>query len=449
MRVARISHMKHPIPPIKYGGSHRSMTQMTAFQAAICAHDITIYGSADSRIIEFTHQIAEKLGLSSEINQAGNVISITTANGQKGYVRFRTTGHNAIGYGNPDREKRNRELFQLLIGDEKAHPFDIIHVHRPEPIGKYIIPAGLGHKMLTHVHNIVLFDGYEKQRYPLICISHSQAKALQEEYDANVLAVIHHGLDKFTHHLTTRHAGYLGWVGRFEARKGAETAIKIAKAANKPMVIAGTFNTSDQIDHFNNVIRPLIDITDTKFLDWVANWPPEAIAQEIEKIGAGIGTTCPVIFTGSVNETQKQTLYGNAMATLFPTQWREPFGRVIIESMACGTPVIGTVQIGDIHCGAVEEVIEHGLTGIHIKGTNQNEIVLKSVAALRHIPNISRTNVRRVFERNWTSERLAREIDRAYRRFLAQYQPQAGLSAPKEKLDKHGQLSPKTIDLSL
>ena len=436
MRVARISPMRLPIPAVENGGTQRSVAQMTAFQAAICAHDVTLYGPADSRIIQFTHQIAEELSLSSEINQEGNIISVTSTNGQKGFVRLRTTGHNATGYGNPDEEKRDRELVQLLIGDEKNHPFDIIHVHTKK---NHIIPAaGLGHKTLTHNHNKGLYKGYKHLRYPLICISHSQAKALKEKYDANVFTVIHHGLDNFTYHLTNRHAGYLCWVGRFIAEKGAETAIKIAKAANKPLVIAGTINTSNQVGHFNNVVRPLIDITDKEFIDRVANWPPEAIAQEIQKIGASIGTTCPVIFTGSVNEAQKQTLYGNAMATLFPIQWPEPFGRVMIESMACGTPVIGTVQIGEIHCGAVEEVIEYDVTGIHIKGTNQDDIVLKSVDAIRHIPNMSRINVRKIFERDWSSERLAKEIDQTYREFLAQHKQQANLCYHgREVIDEH------------
>ena len=431
MRVARISTMRQPIPTVGYGGRERSMAQMTAFQAAICAHDITIYAPADSQIIQFTHQIANKLGLSSKIDRESNTISVISAKGKEGFVRLRTTGHKATGYGNSDEEERNSELVQLLIGDEQAHPFDIIHVHINKLVPKYLIPAALGHKTLTHNHNKGLYKGYQNLRHPLICISHSQAKALQAKYDANVFAVIHHSLDKFTHHLTTQHAGYLGWVGRFIPKKGAETAIKIAKGANKPLVIAGTVDNPKAVanDHFNNVIRPLIDITDREFLDRVANWPPEAIAQEIQKIGAARGTTYPIIFTGSVNEAQKQTLYGNAMATLFPIQWPEPFGLVMIESMACGTPVIGTVQVGDIHCGAVEEVIENGITGIHIKGIDRDEIVLKSVAALRHIPNLSRTNVRRVFERDWTSERLAKEIDRTYRKFLAQPKLQASLTA--------------------
>ena len=440
MRVARISNMRLPIPPVEYGGTQRSMAQMTAFQAAICAYDVTLYGPADSRIIQFTGQISEELGLPSEINQEGNIISVRSANGEKGFVRFRTTGHNAPGYGKSHEEKRTRELVQLLIGDEKAHPFDIIHTHNSKLIPKYLIPADLGHKMLIHLHNKRLFKGYEEKKYPLICISQSQAKAVQKKDGANVFAVIHHGLDRFTYHLTTPHAGYLGWVGRLTAEKGTETAIRIAKAANKPLVIAGMADNSSAsaVEYFENVISPLIDFTDTEFLDRVANWPPEAIAQEIKQIGAGIGTESPVIFAGSVNEAQKQTLYGNAMATLFPIQWPEPFGRVMIESMACGTPVIGTVQIGDIHCGAVGEVIEHDVTGMHIQGVNQDEIVHKSVAALRRIPNISRTNVRRVFERDWTSERQAKELDRAYRKFLAQHKQQAGLSAHRETT--HNQL---------
>ena len=426
MRVARINTMHRPIPTIN--GKTTSMAQMTIFQAAICAHDVTVYGPADSRIIQFTGQIARELGLPSEINKEGNIISVISANGQKGYVRLRTTGHNATGY---VEEKRERELVQLLISDEKDRPFDIIHVHRKKLALEYLIPSGLRHKTLTHVHSETLFKGYEEQRYPLICISHSQAKAVQEKYNANVFAVIHHGLDKFTHHLTNQHAGYLSWLGRFSAAKGVETAIKIARAANKPLVIAGRINhgRASAVDYFENVVRPLIDITDTEFLGRVANWPPQVIAQEVKKISAGIGTTCPVIFTGPVNEAQKQTLYGNAMATLFPIQWGEAFGRVMIESMACGTPVIGTVQIGDIYCGAVEEVIEHGVTGMHIRGSNQDEIVRKSVDALRHIPNLSRTNVRRVFERDWTSERQAQELERAYSKFLAQHKQQADLSA--------------------
>ena len=87
------------------------------------------------------------------------------------------------------------------------------------------------------------------------------------------------------------------------------------------------------------------------------------------------------------------------------------------------------MQIGDIYCGAVEEVIEHGVTGMHIRGANQDEIVRKSVDALRRIPNLSRTNVRRVFERDWTSERQAKVLERAYRKFLAQHKQQADLSA--------------------
>ena len=420
MRIARINTMLQPIPAVGYGGTQRSMAQMTAFQAAICAHDITLYGPADSTIIQFTQQIAQKLSLFSEINKKGNTIAITTSKGQKGFVRLRTTGHKAIGYGHTDEEKRNLELLQLMKDDDKVDPFDIIHVHLKRIEPKYLIEAGLGHKMLTHIHGKRLFKDYKKHRYPLICISHSQAESLQKKYDANIFAIIHHGLDKFTHHLTTKQAGYLSWVGRFIAEKGADTAIKIAKAANKPLLLAGTFDNSKQLDYFQNVIKPFIDVIDTEFLDRIANSPPETIAQEIRYIGSCIGTKSPVIYTGPVNEAQKQTLYGNALATLFPIKWREPFGRIMIESMACGTPVIGTVQIGEIYCGSVEEVIEHGVTGVHIKSIDQDEVVLQSANAIRHIQEINRANVRKIFERDWTSERLAIEIDQAYNKFLEQ-----------------------------
>ena len=413
--------MRQPYPPLDYGGTQRSMVQMTIYQAAICAHEITLYGPAESTIINYSAEFAKKLGLDIAINQKGDTIKIKNADGRIGSITLRTTGHNATGYGNLDEKKLNEQLFELLVEDEKKSPYDIIHSHFKDHTVMTLIPAGLGYKTLTHNHNVRLF-GYEQYKYPVICISYSQARNLKKRYGALVYEVIHHGLDPFTYYATTDHAGYLTWIGRFVRDKGADVAIKIARKVKKPLILAGTIYSSNNIskEYFDNEIKPFINISDPSFLDRIFGMTPDQIKQEIEQIAGRTGASAPVILAGPGNEIQKQTLFGNAMGTLFPVKWQEPFGRVMIESMACGTPVIGYVKVGSIQCGAVEEVIEDGVTGFHVKAENDEDAINKAVEAVLRLPEINRKRVREVFDSDWNSERMARQIDATYKRCLGE-----------------------------
>jgi len=416
LRVARIGTMTQPVPATEYGGIQRSMAQMTAFQAAICAHDVWVYASADSAIVSFTKDIADKLGLEAKTSEDGCAVTIKTAEGRVGRVILRHMGVDSIGYENPDEKNIQADLFGLFLCDEKRAPFSVIHSHYAGITSNDLLPRGLGHKTLTHQHTGTLPDSYPEKRFPLVCISDSQAALLQEKYNANVAAVIPHGLDSFTHDFSAQSAGYAAWIGRFLENKGAHRAIEIARKANMPLVMAGMVYDKKPKSalYFQNDVAPHIDITDTTLLTRMAGMTPTEAAHEMARLVAQSGKPNPVIFVGAANDSQKQALYGNAAATLFPIAWPEPFGRVMIESMACGTPVIANRRVGTIDCGAVADVIDEGVTGTMITAANYDDSIAQAVTALTGLRHFDRAEVRRVFDEKWTSERVARQIAALY-----------------------------------
>lgn len=434
MRIARLGSMNQPIPAVEYGGTQRSMAQMTAFQAAITAHDITLYGPADSGIIAFTADIAEKLDLTYRVAENGESIAIHNADGRTGHVRLRHTGINATGYDDAHDAARNAELLDLFLADEWRAPFDLIHSHYRHFTTETLIPKNLGYKTLTHQHTGSLGPDYKQFRFPVICISESQAASFRRK-DAPIAGVVHHGLDSFTHQPTTKHAGYLAWIGRFLPDKGADRAIAIAQLAGKPLIIAGTIyeKKPESAVHFESDVQPHIDIHDDTLLSRMAQMTPAQVRDEIEGLIIASGKADPVIFAGSANESEKQALYGNAQATLFPISWAEPFGRVMIESMACGTPVIGNVRLGAVDCGSVREVIADGVTGMHIDAEDIQESIRKSASAVCQTGLMDRSSIRAVFDRDWASERVARQLDGIYRAYLAGHAGLETVSTPSSE----------------
>jgi len=132
----------------------------------------------------------------------------------------------------------------------------------------------------------------------------------------------------------------------------------------------------------------------------------------------------------------QQTLFENACATLFPICWAEPFGRVMIESMACGTPVIGNIRVGSVFCGSVEEVIEDGVSGFHVDATDPDDAIAKAVLAAARISELDRRVVRQIFDRDWNSVRVAREIDAAYRRYRSVWNYQPAYTSARYRVSK-------------
>jgi glycosyltransferase involved in cell wall biosynthesis len=158
---------------------------------------------------------------------------------------------------------------------------------------------------------------------------------------------------------------YLAFLGRISPEKRPDRAIEIARQAGLKLKIAAKIDRADRM-YWEQRIAPLIESN------------PE------------------VEFVGEIDERQKAAFLGNARALLFPIDWPEPFGLVMIEAMACGTPVIA------FRCGSVPEVIENGVSGFIVEDTQQ------AVAAVRHLGELNRLLVRQAFERRFTVNAMAR-----------------------------------------
>ena len=258
-----------------------------------------------------------------------------------------------------------------------AQSFDILHFH--VDMVHFPLFRGLENKTVTTLHGRQdmpdLWPFYRAfPKMPLVSISDSQRAPIA---DANFAGTILHGLPANLHvpNFDPR-GGYLAFLGRISAEKRPDRAIEIAKALGLPLKIAAKVDKADE-KYFREVINPLIQ------------GHPE------------------VEFIGEVDERQKTKFLGEARALLFPIDWPEPFGLVMIEAMACGTPVLA------FRNGSVVEVIDDGVTG-RIVGS-----MPEAIAALPEVLSLDRRGVRRTFDERFTAGRMARDYVDLYQRQVA------------------------------
>ena len=266
--------------------------------------------------------------------------------------------------------------FMLMVDKvrERAKEFDVLHFH----IDFFHFPLfrSLAARTLTTLHGrqdlADLKPFYSRfGEMPLVSISHDQRKSLPH---ANFVATIHHGIPADLHRPSFEQGRYLAFLGRISPEKRPDRAIRIARAAGMPLKIAAKVDKVDQ-DYFRNDILPLID-------------------------GPGVE------FIGEINEREKTQFLGEAAALLFPVDWPEPFELVMIEAMACGTPVLA------FRCGSIPELIEDGVTGKTIDSEDE------AVAALPEILSYDRRAVRQRFEERFTATRMANDYVSGYRQLL-------------------------------
>ena len=252
--------------------------------------------------------------------------------------------------------------------------FDVLHFH----IDLFHFPLfrSLAARTLTTLHGRQdlgdLKPFYSRFRdMPLVSISDDQRKPLPR---AHFVATVQHGLPADLHLPSFGRGAYLAFLGRISPEKRPDRAIRIARAAGLPLKIAAKVDQVDG-DYFRKDILPLIAGGDVEFV-------------------------------GEINEHEKTKFLGNAAALLFPVDWPEPFGLVMIEAMACGTPVLA------FRCGSVPEVIDDGVTGRVVDSEEE------AIAALPAVLSYDRRAVRRRFEERFTAARMAEDYLGVYRGLL-------------------------------
>jgi glycosyltransferase involved in cell wall biosynthesis len=257
---------------------------------------------------------------------------------------------------------------------QDTNRFDLIHfhiVHLQLPyIRRHTIPAlSTFHGRLDIPDLVPLYR--EFQEIPFSSISNSQREPLPW---LNWQGTVYHGLKKDAFEFHPEHRGYLAFLGRISPEKGVEDAVEIAKRTGMQLKIAAKISEVDK-KYFEEQIKHLFDD--------------------------------PIVeYNGEIDEVEKHAFLGNAFATLFPIAWPEPFGLVMIESMACGTPVIAFRR------GSVSEVMVEGHSG-HIV-TNVED----AVQAVKKLESFDRRNCRRVFEERFLSTRMTRDYVKIYERLI-------------------------------
>lgn len=260
-----------------------------------------------------------------------------------------------------------------------ADTFDVIHFHTD--LFQYPTFRHLAHKCVTTLHGRHDLPDYWPvfRNFPemaLVSISDAQRTPMP---DANFVATIHHGLPETLIPFSANGGDYLAFIGRISPEKRPDRAIEIATRAGVPLKIAAKVDRVDR-DYFEERIKPLLDH--------------------------------PLIeFIGEISDDQKPAFLGGALALLFPIDWPEPFGLVMIEAMAAGTPVIAWRN------GSVPEVIRDGTSGLLVASIDE------AVAAVDKVRTLKRTAVRRCFEQEFTAGRMARDYAALYGRLAEPARP--------------------------
>jgi glycosyltransferase involved in cell wall biosynthesis len=267
---------------------------------------------------------------------------------------------------------------------EAADEFDVIHFH----IDWIHLPLmhRLSTPFLTTCHGRLDLPGLSQviQKFPsapFISVSDSQRAPLPE---AHWLGTVYHGMPVDLYRPSFEQGEYLAFLGRITPDKGPRDAIKIAREAGLPLRIAAKL-PRQQGHYFKEEVEPLID------------------GQKVQ-------------FIGELDERGKGEFLRHAAALLFPIDWPEPFGLVMIEAMACGTPVIA------YPCGSVPEVIEHGITGFIV------EDQVEAVKAVQDLGFVDRHRVRKTFEKRFTCERMVRSYLTYYQNLASGTAQQANTS---------------------
>ena len=345
MRIAQVAPPFETIPPTRYGGTERIVATLT--DALVRAgHEVTLFAPGDSK----------------------------TA------ARLHPTVDEALWHAEPPLADLN-PFWSVTLDAVWAHAddFDVIHSHLD--YWGFPLANNVRVPVLTTLHGRLdlreLQWVYRRFRdVPLVSISDAQREPVAW---ANFVATVYHGIDMDEFTFNPRPESHLAFLGRIAPEKGLDTAIQVARRADKPLRIAarqplrhgGDANVRADRRHYEHDVKPLLDRRHARLI-------------------------------GEVDGPQKNEFLRTSAALLFPIRWPEPFGLVMIEAMACGTPVIAFRQ------GSVPEIVEHGVTGFICDDEDD------MVAAIERIDEIDRAKCRQVAEQRFSVKRMASDYVRLY-----------------------------------
>jgi glycosyltransferase involved in cell wall biosynthesis len=297
LRIAQVAPLWTPIPPRTYGGIELLLKLLTD-ELVDRGHDVTLFASGDCSTRGRLHPVVEM-----------NLSDLLAKGAGYGYEYY-----------------TNSMLAEVA---RMQGEFDIIHFH----CSTAWLPtaANLRTPPLFTIHTFPhVDDEWVFRRWPNVAvngISECQMRAMSLKL-GRTFPIVYNSCDFDSYEPRYEPGRYLAFLGRFSEAKNPLGAIRIAEACNLPIVLAGQPQNASENQYFESQIKPLID---GERVRWI----------------------------GPANLAQKVMLLRNASALLFPIQWDEPFGLVMIEAMACGTPVVA------LRRGSVREVVDQGVTGFH------------------------------------------------------------------------------------
>jgi glycosyltransferase involved in cell wall biosynthesis len=331
-----------------------------------------LYESVPPQLYGGTERVVSYL--TEELVRLGHEVTLFASGDSETTARLVPACPHALWRDGNCRESLPHHVRLMEIVFQDVHRFDVIHFHTDylhfPLLRRHPCPSVTTLHGRLHVPDLgPLFAEYPE--VPLVSISDDQRRPIP---DANWQATVHHGLPINLHTFREEPGDYLAFLGRLSPEKRVDRAIEIARRAGLPLKIAAKIYPEERA-YFRETVEPLLHES-RSFVE----------------------------FVGEVGGRAKDEFLGRAAALLFPIDWPEPFGLVMIEALACGTPVVAWRN------GSVPEVIQDGVTGFVV------DSIEEAAEAVRRVTWLDRPACRRVFEEHFGAGRMARDYVEVYRR---------------------------------